>query len=75
MRLPYLVCVFKVGDADFAIGDKVATLKAKTKAGADVVATDAIVVKGSKKNDRDRDRDRDWDRDRDDDDRDCEDDD
>jgi hypothetical protein len=85
VRLPYLVCVFKVGDTDFAIGDTIATLKAKTKAGADVFGTDQIVVKAPKKHDRDRDRDRDrdhdrdrdrdWDRDRDDDDRDCEDDD
>jgi hypothetical protein len=77
VRLPYLVCVFEVGDTDFAIGDRVATLKAKTKAGADVFGNDEIVVKNPKKHDRDRDRDRDrdWDRDRDDDDRDCEDDD
>ena len=67
LRLPYMVCIFKVKEADFAAGDKLAKLKAKTKAGAEVLASDEIIVKAPKKNDRDRDRD--------DDDADCRDDD
>jgi hypothetical protein len=67
VRLPYLVCVFKLDAADFAVGDTVARLTAKTKAGADLAGSDEIVVKAPRKGDKGRDRD--------DDDGDCQDDD
>jgi hypothetical protein len=57
LRLPYLVCHFTVATAHFEVGDTVATLKAKTKSGADVVGTDVVIVKKPGKSDKPKDHD------------------
>jgi hypothetical protein len=59
-----LVCTFRVSKTGFAVGDTTGTLKAKTKAQADVVGVDSIYVVPPKKHDRDQDFDDDddtWD--------------
>ena len=47
-----LICTFRVNKTELEASDEVAVLKAKTKAGADVIGSDAVTVVPKKKNDK-----------------------
>ena len=51
----HLVCTFRVANTNLGASDVAGVLKAKTKAGANVVGTDALTAVAKKKGETDQD--------------------